>query len=1283
MFAGFKKPAAPTQCGVGLVLKVGTDGELYVKSMQPGGPAYDSGIVQTGDLLLQVGGKDTLGKTVEKVKGMIVGPAGSNCELLLKRWACDGEETVVYSIILQRRIAIANNVEPGAVQAEPTRSDPSGTASTPPAKGSTPPGASAAHRGFPAPSSPPSPPSALEDDARGRHNRGAASASKSLRAKSLSPNAFEQWLSKAAPAAEAEGGIGVVFKVRRDGVMYVKDMAQEGSAWRSSLVQVGDVLTKIDGKSVLGKPLDKVVRRVLGPSGSAAEFQFQRRISDAANPVTYSALLTRGKKAEKESVAMVSPPNSAPRPPASAPQLQAFAQGSARVAPAPDAKIQPDPDNLTLPSRLNSAFESPAKAHAASHEVGPGKAEKNAAAVEPHSSTPLTISETTFHFPRDREGLEHEAEITAGTHTTSSSPTEHILKSRQHALMPVSGSTGQRGDLPPGAAKLRLTLARSLTELNGTFKTALCTEVATALSAMPIRFTIDSVSEASAHSCRVDLSIHASSSPADNLAAAQLAAEIQRQVADATSFLRNSPCFSFVMNAVTIGGSATVPPVRSHDPKSFGARDLDAAIGAPMPLALPEAFGDAENLHSSISPSKCASDIRNNLTTTLTMSAPMLSMSAPMIAGSSAAPAVQTERDRQGPADEIVAVQMAGGGSKVERALTERGWQLDSSNSSLDHSLVASWLADQSNSVLEESKGMRRSVSLPELLHDGKSPHFLRAEVQRMQLRLARREQQSSKLKRKAEELQLENKALREQVQREKDASNKLKERVAVLQRSEQQVISECKVLKGMTVSQASAIERYHAQNGVLAKQVREQKRKEKEIEKKAANSAQLSEFFALELQLHAERARVKELETLLTKAGLSHATEFEAESSPVLQPEFITDYDILAALPADTDATDQTRCRESSAAAQLDRSALDVDFAKSRSPSQPPHSESLEESLTKSKPRVEEFCVDDEVDLIGTCDGESGRESSSSGCPADGENKGVEEERDDLASSLSPSGSIIDRVLSPVLDGVASSFGAPGFESSDVPGCESSVGAPGSDRLFVPALLAGGGVEMHRPSHNPFDDSSEDVEHTNVPSQNVAGEKQAVMRSVEGADVEEHTFGSDANSEDVAVILDSIEEPVVAATARSVQQVACTAASSSQEAAVIPEGVGDPGETDAKASANGGRTLHARQDKTGRPVASKPVLGVKMRRKPIVTTTAVAAAAVAAPTEAAGGVMSDSRGVRDEERQGQASPMATASDVIGAAANEANLTDAFSPRKEEPPSSLVVKNVDLNILKI
>ena len=73
-----------------------------------------------------------------------------------------------------------------------------------------------------------------------------------------------------------------------------------------------------------------------------------------------------------------------------------------------------------------------------------------------------------------------------------------------------------------------------------------------------------------------------------------------------------------------------MPPVGSHDPKSFGARDLAAAVGAPMPLALPEAFGDAEDLHGSISPSKCASDIRNNLTATLGMSAPILSMSAPV-----------------------------------------------------------------------------------------------------------------------------------------------------------------------------------------------------------------------------------------------------------------------------------------------------------------------------------------------------------------------------------------------------------------------------------------------------------------------------------------------------------------------------------------------------------------------------------------------------------------------------------------------------------------------------
>lgn len=82
--------------------------------------------------------------------------------------------------------------------------------------------------------------------------------------------------------------------------MYVKSMLPEGAAFRSSVVQVsptanihdlsravvtrllctlfqvGDCLRKIDGKKVLGKPIHKVVDRVLGAVGSVADVQFQR-----------------------------------------------------------------------------------------------------------------------------------------------------------------------------------------------------------------------------------------------------------------------------------------------------------------------------------------------------------------------------------------------------------------------------------------------------------------------------------------------------------------------------------------------------------------------------------------------------------------------------------------------------------------------------------------------------------------------------------------------------------------------------------------------------------------------------------------------------------------------------------------------------------------------------------------------------------------------------------------------------------------------------------------------
>ena len=127
-------------------------------------------------------------------------------------------------------------------------------------------------------------------------------------ARSLSPLNFLLQQGKAEKSGKKEGGIGIGFKVGKDGGLYVKSMLAEGAAFRSSLIQVhkrlcdlvsgsvlfqedkrgqkgpdrphawqvGDCLMKIDGKNVFGKPGDKVVGLVLGTIGSVSQFGFKR-----------------------------------------------------------------------------------------------------------------------------------------------------------------------------------------------------------------------------------------------------------------------------------------------------------------------------------------------------------------------------------------------------------------------------------------------------------------------------------------------------------------------------------------------------------------------------------------------------------------------------------------------------------------------------------------------------------------------------------------------------------------------------------------------------------------------------------------------------------------------------------------------------------------------------------------------------------------------------------------------------------------------------------------------
>ena len=102
----FGRKKAAGNAGVGIILKVGSDGGLYVKSMQNNGPASNSRVVQVGDLLLEVSGKNAFGKSVDKVKMMILGVPETSCEFLFKRWLTGGDSTI-YSIELIRTLAIS------------------------------------------------------------------------------------------------------------------------------------------------------------------------------------------------------------------------------------------------------------------------------------------------------------------------------------------------------------------------------------------------------------------------------------------------------------------------------------------------------------------------------------------------------------------------------------------------------------------------------------------------------------------------------------------------------------------------------------------------------------------------------------------------------------------------------------------------------------------------------------------------------------------------------------------------------------------------------------------------------------------------------------------------------------------------------------------------------------------------------------------------------------------------------------------------------------------------
>lgn len=70
-------------------------------------------------------------------------------------------------------------------------------------------------------------------------------------------------------------GIGLVLKETPNGVV-VTHMLQGGPAEKSKLIQIGDLLTEVDGKSVLGEPFEKIMEVLHGEKNTSIQLTFKR-----------------------------------------------------------------------------------------------------------------------------------------------------------------------------------------------------------------------------------------------------------------------------------------------------------------------------------------------------------------------------------------------------------------------------------------------------------------------------------------------------------------------------------------------------------------------------------------------------------------------------------------------------------------------------------------------------------------------------------------------------------------------------------------------------------------------------------------------------------------------------------------------------------------------------------------------------------------------------------------------------------------------------------------------
>lgn len=87
-------------------------------------------------------------------------------------------------------------------------------------------------------------------------------------------------------------GIGLVLKDAPNGVV-VTHMLEGGPADKSKLIQVGDVLTEVDGESVVDHPFEKIMDMLHGEKNTQVKLTFKRKGENGKTDQIYHVVLTR------------------------------------------------------------------------------------------------------------------------------------------------------------------------------------------------------------------------------------------------------------------------------------------------------------------------------------------------------------------------------------------------------------------------------------------------------------------------------------------------------------------------------------------------------------------------------------------------------------------------------------------------------------------------------------------------------------------------------------------------------------------------------------------------------------------------------------------------------------------------------------------------------------------------------------------------------------------------------------------------------------------------------